>query len=81
MDKLHNAEASLELCRAILAQHGQNNAAETLRGLELPTVESAKLALGLIRDLKVYGPAAGAAKHFALQTLQNALSVEDIAEA
>lgn len=74
MNKLHNAEVSLELCRAILAQRGQNTASMALRGVELPTVEAARLAHGMLKGVIVFGQIAGQAKAQALQALEFAIS-------
>lgn len=77
MSKLHNAEVSLELCRAILAQRGQGTASMALRGMELYSVDSARLALGILRHTTVYGTAAMHAKEQAIQALEEAVCSTD----
>lgn len=74
MNKLHNAEVSLELCRAVLAQRGQNSASMSLRGMELHNVDAARLALGILRQTTVYGTIAGQAKAQAVQALEDAIT-------
>jgi len=74
MNKLHDAEVSLELCRAILAQRGQNTASRALRGIELPNVEAARLAHGMLKGVVVFGQIAGHAKAQALEALESAIS-------
>jgi hypothetical protein len=73
MNHLHNAEVSLELCRATLAQTGEAGASENLCGLELHNVEAARLALGILRGTRVTGKAAELAKSFTLSALEAAI--------
>lgn len=70
MNKLNNAEVSLELCRTILAQQGQNSAYTALRGVELHTTAAASMALGILRSTQVYGAQSVQAKEQAIQALE-----------
>lgn len=74
MNKLHNAEVSLELCRDTLTHLGQRNASMALRGLELPNVEAAYLAHVILNGITVFGNDAGQAKAHALQALEQLIS-------
>lgn len=73
MNKLHNAEVSLEVCRAVLSQHGQHNAAHNIRGLEVHSTDGARLAHGILCGTTVYGAVAEGAKNAALQALEEAM--------
>jgi len=73
MNKLQNAEQSIELCRSLLAQLGQHEASMSLRGTELHNVNAARMALVLIQSTKVYGKIAGQAKEQAIQVLMDAI--------
>ena len=77
MNMLHNAEMSLELCRSILAQHGQQPASMALRGLELHNVSSARMALALVESTLVHGVDALHAKAAAVQALTQAIHSPD----
>lgn len=81
MNKLHNAEVSLEMCRAVLTQRGQKTASKALRGLELYNVDAARMAHGILSGVKVYGNIAGKAKAQALQALTDAIAFPPIGDA
>lgn len=71
---LVNASASVEACRAVLIQMQQPRAALALRGLEVMDVATARMALGILRGIPVYGAIAGAAKQEAISVLEQATS-------
>lgn len=73
MNKLHNAEVALELCRATLAQRGQKSASRALVGMEVVDTGSARLALDILRGTVVYGTIAGRAKAEAMRALEEAM--------
>lgn len=71
--RLVNAIVSIEACRAVLTQTHQPRAALALRGLEVMDAAAARMALGILRDIPVYGAIAGAAKREALGALEQAV--------
>ena len=68
-----NAVTSVEVCRSILAQEGQHQAAEALRGLDFIDQSTATLAKGILASIPVYGTIANTAKAEALDALDLAL--------
>lgn len=71
-EHLMNAAISIEAARAALNQEGQYKAADALRGLELLDSAGARMALGLLSGIPVYGPIARAAKAEVLNALSTA---------
>lgn len=72
MEHLSNASNSLESCRAVLRQQGQNDAANIIQGLQLLDPESALTARGILGSTPVFGDDAHAAKAEAMNALHMA---------
>jgi len=70
---LENAQVMLDLCRDEYARAGHGDVFQSLRGLDVTSFESARLALLTIRDIPEFEGVADVRK-YAIKALANAIN-------
>jgi len=74
MDRLQNAQASIEAARIALTQYGDREAAEVLRGVEVYSRETAEVALDTVQRMSPVTDAGQMARVDALCALEAAVA-------